>query len=180
MNNCNTNFLSPTGFILTLPGFKEVSFQCTSVNLPGISMGSPNQGTPFNDISLVGDKLQYEDLEVTFLVDEDCVNYSLIHNWMVGITYPQKSTQWRDFVEHMKEKDFQNEGNYEQIDVYLSILNSNYNTTFKIVYTDAFPVALSPLEFTTEASDIQYLSATARFRYTYFKITDRSNNQKTL
>lgn len=181
MSHCNTNFLSPSGFILTLPGFDEIAFQCTTVNLPGISMNGPMQATPYNDFQLTGDTLNYEDLELSFLVDEDCVNYSLIHNWMVGITYPQKSDQWRNFVEKMKNKDFVVEDeSIEQIDLFLTVLNSNYNETFKMHFVDAFPISLTPLQFSTEETDIQYLKATVRFKYLYFKITDPENIEKTI
>lgn len=182
MANCNTNFLSPSGFKLTVAGFKEIAFQCTNVTIPGISTGNATQATPFNDIAIVGDKLQYEDLEITFLIDEDFLNYSLIHNWLVGMTYPQKSTQWRDFVQEMTDKDFKRRYDdfIEQIDIYLDILNSNYNTTFKAHFVDAFPVSITPVEFSTELSDIQYLTATARFKYTYFKLLDSFDKPKTL
>jgi hypothetical protein len=181
MTICNENFLSPTGFKLVVPGFTSIGFQCTSVNIPGISMGGPNQATPYNDFQLTGDKLTYEEFVVRFLIDEDCINYSLIHNWMVGITYPQKGSQWRDFVNEMKDKDFQvNDDFLDQTDLYLHILNSNYNTSFKVYFVDSFPVALTPMEFSTDQNDVQYLSAEIRFRYTFFKLTDRFDKPLTL
>lgn len=144
-------------------------------------MGGPNQATPYNDFQLTGDKLTYEEFVVRFLIDEDCTNYSLIHNWMVGITYPQKANQWREFVNDMKDKDFQVSDEFlDQTDLHLFILNSNYNTSFKVHFTDAFPVALTPMEYFTDATDIQYLSAEIRFRYTYFKLLNRFDKPLTL
>lgn len=181
MTICNENLLSPTGFKLVVPGFTSIGFQCTNVNIPGISMGGPQQATPYNDFQLTGDKLNYDDFTATFLIDEECINYSLIHNWMVGITYPQKANQWRDLIQDMKDKDFQNdENNLDQMDLYLFILNSNYNTAFKIHLVDAFPTALTPMEYTTEATDIQYLSAQVTFKYTYFKLLDKFDKPLTL
>ena len=180
MTLCNENFLSPSGFKLVIPGFDSIGFQCTSANVPGISMGGPTQATPYNDFQLTGDKLNYEDFSVTFLINEDCKNYSLIHNWLVGITYPQKSNQWRDFVEQMKDKDFQNEGNLEQIDIFLHILNSNYNVGYKVQFFDAFPVSISSMEYSTELSDIEYLKAEVTFKYTYFKLLDIYDKPLTL
>jgi len=181
MSNCNVNFLSPAAFILTIPGFDEIAFQCSSANLPGVSMGGPTQATPYNDFQLGGDKLNYDDLELTFFVDEECNNYSLIHNWMVGITYPQKSTQWREFVNRMKNREFVVEDeNLETVDMYLTVCNSNFNENFKMHFVDAFPTSLSTLEFDTSLSDIQYLTATVRFKYTYFTITDMRDKEKTI
>lgn len=180
MTQCNDNFLSPTGFILDIPGFSSIGFHCVSANIPGISMGGPQQATPFNDFQLSADKLSYDNLTVRFLVDEYCANYALIHNWMVGITYPQKSTQWRDFVNEMIDKKFADVWNIDQVDITLTVLTSNYNPGFKIQYVDAFPVALTPVQFTTEDNDINYLKATATFQYMYYKITDTFDKQLTL
>lgn len=184
MTLCNENFLSPTGFKLVIPGFESIGFQCTSVNLPGVSMGGPMQATPYNDFQLAGDKLNYEDLTVTFLIDESCTNYSLIHNWMVGMTYPQKSTQWRDFAEQMKNKDYQikqsSEEFLDQVDVYLHILSSNFNVSTKVHFYNAFPVALTPMEYSSDSTDIEYLKATITFKYTYFKLLDNEDKQLTL
>ena len=80
MTLCNENFLSPSGFKLVVPGFSSIGFQCTTANVPGISMGGPTQATPYNDFQLTGDKLNYEDFNITFLINEDCQNYALIHN----------------------------------------------------------------------------------------------------
>jgi hypothetical protein len=180
MTLCNENFLSPSGFRLDIPGFKSIGFQCTNANVPGISMNGPTQATPYNDFQLAGDKLNYESLVLTFLIDEDCLNYSLIHNWMVGITYPQKSDQWYEFAEQMRDKDFENSSQLDQIDLYLNILSSNFNTAFKLHFYDAFPVRLNSLEFNTDITDIQYLKAEVEFKYTYYKLTNSNDKQLTL
>ena len=178
-SNCNTNFLAPTGFQLDIPGFNSVSFQCVSANIPGVTMGGPTQATPLNDFQLSGDKLSYETLTVRFLVDEDCKNYSLIHNWMVGITYPQKEDQWYTFADAMRDRDFKDD-DLDTIDLYLRILTSNFNTSFKCQFVDAAPISISTLEFSTDQNDLQYLIAEATFRYTYFKLTNSTDKELTL
>ena len=180
MTLCNENFLSPSGFKLVIPGFSSIGFQCTTASVPGVSMGGPTQATPYNDFQLTGDKLNYEDFNITFLINEDCQNYALIHNWLIGITYPQKSNQWREFVDQMKDKDFQNDNNLEQLDIFLYVLNSNYNTAYKVHFFDAFPVSISSMEYSTELTDIEYLKAAVTFKYTYFKLLDASDRPLTL
>lgn len=99
---------------------------------------------------------------------------------MVGITYPQKSEQWYEFAEQMRDKDFENFSQLDQIDLYLNILSSNFNTAFKLHFYDAFPVRLNSLEFNTDISDIQYLKAEVEFKYTYYKLTNSNDKQLTL
>jgi hypothetical protein len=179
-NNCNNNFLSPTGFRLDFPGFDQVGFTCTEATLPGISMGGPTQATPLNDFMLTGDKLNYQNLVVKFLIDEDLTNYSMLHNWMVGITYPQYLKQWQELAESLKAKDFTEANNYEQLDCVLSILNSNYNTITTVKYVSAFPVDLTGVTFSTEQTDVVYATATATFAYNYYEIQNKNGTRITL
>lgn len=175
----NTNFLAPVAFQLDIPLFKEVSFQCNSANIPGISMGGPQQATMFNDFQLSGDKLNYEDFQVTILIDEDLRNYSIIHNWMTGITYPQKSGQWREFADKMVEKEHKGP-DYDRLDLTLRILNSSFNTQTVVKIYDAFPVGITSLPFSVDTNDIQYLTADITFKYTYFKLLDKNDKELTL
>jgi len=175
----NTNFLAPVAFQLDIPLFKEVSFQCNSANIPGISMGGPQQATPFNDFQLSGDKLNYEDFQVTVLVDEDLRNYSIIHNWMTGITYPHKADQWREFANAMVAKEHKGP-DYDRLDLTLRILNSSFNTQTVVKIYDAFPVGITSLPFSVDTNDIQYLTADITFKYTYFKLLDKNDKELTL
>lgn len=179
-HNCNNNFLSPAGFRLDFPGFESIGFTCTESTLPGISMGGPIQATPLNDFQLTGDKLTYQNLTVKFLIDEDLSNYTMIHNWMVGITYPQYLEQWQELAKSLKAKEFTEVNNYEQLDCVLSILNSNYNTIATVKYISAFPVDLTGITFSTEQTDIVYATATATFAYTYYEIGNKNGRRITL
>jgi len=67
----NTNFLQSTKFVLTFPRISNTQFFCQEVNLPGVSTSEIPQTTPFVDLYRPGDKLVYEPLNVTFIVNED-------------------------------------------------------------------------------------------------------------
>ena len=45
----------------------------------------------------MGDELTYENLEITFLVDEKLENYIELHNWLVGIGFPDNRNQFTNF-----------------------------------------------------------------------------------
>ena len=68
----------------------------------------------------------------------------------------------------------------EDFDLYLRILTSNFNTSFKCQFVDAAPISLSTLEFSTDQTDVQYLIAEATFRYVYFKLTNKNDTELTL
>ena len=56
-------------------------------NLPGITLSEAIQNTPFKDISMPGNKLEYEDLSVTFIVDEYLENYTSMHEWLTAFGF---------------------------------------------------------------------------------------------
>ena len=78
------DYASPTQFRFGIHQLPKVEFFGTAVNLPGISLGSIQQPTPFKNIPIMGDKLEYENLTLTFIVDEYLENYISLHNWMTG------------------------------------------------------------------------------------------------
>ena len=64
------DYASPTQFKFQIAKLPKVEFFATAVNLPGISLSSIKQQTPLADIPLPGEKITFQDLELTFLVDE--------------------------------------------------------------------------------------------------------------
>ena len=45
----------------------------------------------------MGDDLTFDNLEITFLVDEKLENYRELHQWLVGIGFPKSRTQFSSF-----------------------------------------------------------------------------------
>ena len=84
----NRNFLSPTGFKFTLSRAPKVAFFSNSANIPGLNFGVAIQPTYLKDIPTPGDKIEFEDFTLRFLVDEDLSNYMQIQNWIRGLGYP--------------------------------------------------------------------------------------------
>ena len=78
----NRNFLSPVGFKFTLAKEPKVSFFSNAATIPDITLGTAVQPSYLKDIETPGDKLQYSDFTLRFLVDESLENYMKIHNWV--------------------------------------------------------------------------------------------------
>ena len=81
----NRNFLAPTGFKFSLKRSPGVAFFCNQANIPSLDLGIATQPTYLKDIDVPGDKIQFGDLTLRFLVDEDLVNYMEIQNWIRGL-----------------------------------------------------------------------------------------------
>ena len=79
----NRNFLSPVGFKFTLRRAPGVAFFCNEANIPDMTLGEAIQPTYLRDIPTPGDKIQFGDLSLRFLVDEDLTNYMEIQTGFV-------------------------------------------------------------------------------------------------
>ena len=158
----NKNMLSGLGFTFNLKRSPGVNFFCSSVNVPGLSGNAPRVATPFTPIFRAYDKLEYNELQVTFKVDEDMGNFLEIFDWMVGLGFPA------DFDQRKNLESPQQAGLYS--DGQVVIQSSKRNTNLELNFVDLLPVSLSDLQLTSQNQDVDYLECTATFRYTYYTL----------
>ena len=93
----NRNFLSPVGFQFDLELFSGVDFFCQSVNVPDITMTVAEIPNKFRSIPIAGSGgVQFGDLNVTFLIDEDLKNYMSIQNWIMEFGLTEGHSSWLD------------------------------------------------------------------------------------
>jgi hypothetical protein len=140
--------------------------------------------TPYKDIPIIGDKLTFENLSVSFIVDEYLENYISIHNWLIGIGFPQNRTQFTNYRSTTSNTPTAGAGGNTDIgkvgkptadrsfysDATLTILSNKNNPIVEIRYSDMFPVSLSGLDYSQQSTDVQYLTATIDFRYKLYEI----------
>ena len=163
----NRNFLSPVGFKFTLSKEPKVSFFCNSARIPEITLSLAQQPSYLKDLDVPGGKVQYGDLSLRFLVDEDMENYMAIHNWITGLGFPETTEQYANLI--TDENGLQDPLRAFS-DGSLYILDSNYNTTSIVKFKDLFPVSLTSLDFDATQTDIQYFTADVSFKYTVYTI----------
>ena len=163
----NRNFLSPIGFQFSLNKTPKVTFFSNSARIPDISLGTAIQPVYLKDIDVPGDKLQYGDFNLRFLVDENLTNYMAIHNWLTGLGYPESTKEFKDAT-----TDADGLRDREEVfsDGSLSILNSNFRQVAVVKFKDLFPVFLTSLEFEATDTDVNYFTAEVTFKYTIYEI----------
>ena len=173
----NRNFLSPLGFKFTLNRAPKVAFFGNSANIPSMTLGVAVQTNYLKDIDTPGDKIVFEDFSLRFLVDENLENYMLIQNWIRGLGFPERISQFgeleqRGLVQGNYVKDRQN----VYSDGTLQVLTSSQIPNFQVNFQDLFPYNLSTLTFDATDTDIQYFTADVSFKYTIYNIVDLSGN----
>jgi hypothetical protein len=174
MTNCNwanqisnRNFLSVTGFKFTLARYPKVDFFSNSARIPQITLDVARQSSYLKDLDVPGEKLNYGDFTIKFVVDEDMENYIIIHDWLTGLGFPEITTQFKDLTTIENKRDMKAQFS----DGTLRVLNSNFKEVAKVKFLDLFPVSLSSLDFDASASDVQYFTAEVSFKYTVYQLT---------
>ena len=176
------DYASPTQFKFSIIKLPKVEYFCTAVNIPGITLGGTIvQPSPLKDIPIPGEKLTYEPLQMTFLVDENLENFQEIHGWLVGLGFPRDHSEFRDLVSSgndrfpAKNQSISNEigkvkygspnvgGTYS--DATLTILSSKNNSELEVRFRNMFPTGLTGLQYNQQAADVDYLTATVSFEY---------------
>ena len=169
----NRNFLAPTGFKFQLNRTPKVTYFGNAVNIPSITLGVAEQPSYLRDIPLPGEKLDFSDFSLRFLVDEGLENYMEIQNWMRGLGFPESLKEIYDFQNGNPDL---SQPNKSQLNLYsdgtLTILNSNNIPKFKLVFENLFPINLTTLEFDATQTDLEYFTAEVTFKYTIYNIRD--------
>lgn len=177
------DYAAPTQFKFGIHQLPKVEFFVTSTNLPDISLAAGSFTTPFKDIPVPGEKLNYGDLNVGFLVDEYLENYISLHNWITGLGFPEKRGQFSKFRDVTSNTPgggttpspdligpaVPDKATYS--DAYLMILSNKNNPIVQIDFQDVFPTNLSGLSYNQQETDTEYMSCSATFAYKMFTIT---------
>lgn len=170
------NYLRPNAFRFTIKDLPGVAFTCQSANLPSLALGFAIQPTPFLDIPTVGDKNEFGEFTIRFLISEDMSNYIELYDWLVAIGFPNDYSQYRNFTgERLNRFPFVKDSRGTPISVAysdgtLTILDSNNNPKTNIRFRGMFPVSVEALDFDITSSSVEYFVGIASFRYKSFEI----------
>ena len=176
------DYASPTQFKFGIHQLPLVEFFTVSANIPSVSVGVATIETPFKDIPLMGDKMEFDNLTITFIVDEYLENYITLHNWIRGIGFPTERKEFRSFRDVTSNTPaggktpsvdlvgaaVSDKAMYS--DAYLMVLSNKNNPIIEIDFQNLFPVSLGALEFTQTATDVEYMTVDAEFAYEIYDI----------
>ena len=91
MTTINKSILNKNNFRLLIDKIPTVEYYVKTVNIPGLQFSEVAQPAGIGlDAFFPGDKVAFDTLDVTFLVDEDLENFKEVYDWMdsiVPLTY---------------------------------------------------------------------------------------------
>jgi hypothetical protein len=161
MSHCSDqNYLATNFFKLVFPEIPGVEYFAQSVNLPSLTI-SPLElpvaqlGVPIR--TPVG-RYFYENMSISFLVDEHLENWLEVYNWMRTCSTAEDTPgEWTGHKDIFK-------------DATLQIMDGSYNPIRTVVFKDMFPVGISGIQFSSVVVDTEPVIATATFSYTSYSI----------
>jgi len=123
--------------------------------------------TRFRSLPIIpGGGVEFGDLTVEFIVDEDLNNYYSIHKWI------------RDNGRSDDDANTPAKEEYSQAE--LHIVTSQYNPAFIVAFTNIFPISLTSLNFDATMSDVEYITAQVTFKHQKHSILTKDMKPITL
>ena len=174
------DYADPTKFKFQTTKLPRVEFNCIQANIPGITLTEIQQPTRLIPIKIPGNDLTFENLNITFIVDEDLTNYRSVHDWMAGLSQMDSDEKYRALISDGQDRMPRSQQNNSTdagrvtsatndgaiyTDSKLIILSARNTPLVELTFTDCYPLSLSALEYNQNATDVEYLQATVSFGY---------------
>jgi hypothetical protein len=119
-------------------------------------MGEVQMPTPFVPIKHPT-KLDFDELSITFIVDESLTNWREIFNWMRSMTNVENYTEYQNSLTHFASGT-------------LIILNSAKQPKLNVRFDGLYPRTLGSIDFTSTVVDPEPFQCTATFAYRSYNI----------
>lgn len=126
------NLLGSNKFKFSIVGsrFKNNDFEpmIYSINIPGINLGNLLQPTTIRGLNRPGDSLEFNDLNITFLLQENLSDWLTMFNWIIDCRNPTRE-------------------NIEEIytDGILTILTNKNNPSIIFTFERMYPYVISDI-----------------------------------
>lgn len=153
----DNNFSQVNRFEMVFSVLPNVTYTLNEVNLPGISMNNPIVPTVLNNTFQAADSATFDQLNISFLVQEDFANYFELHDWMRAISFPDSFEDRKNLVR------FEGDNSYG----FLTINNSYNKPLYRFHFYNIIPNTLTGLNLVS--ADAIELMASATFNYTIFR-----------
>jgi hypothetical protein len=170
----STNTLYGNHYKFAIERLPDLTFFVQSVSSPSVSGGIALQVNPFSTIHHPGERLNFGQFTVTYLVDAHFKNYFSLYYWMKGYGFPhsfeevqQFRTKQQSLVPNLSAKPI----DLEKTRAVLSILTPDTSSIVAELHIDeVFPVELSSLSFLTTDADAPVLTTSCTFSCSSFEV----------
>jgi hypothetical protein len=152
----NTSFLQPNKFSFEIPSLPFLRYFGQDVTLPSVSTNAVDQPSPFAMMKRHGDRLNFDQLTCTILLDEDMRSWEETYNWLRSLTKPDNYGEYVRFLNPTKSP-------YH--DAILTINTNSHNPNLRFKFTNVHPVSLGAVHFSHRQTADEVLVADIVFSY---------------
>lgn len=167
-NPTNLDLLQSTKFRLIFNNLPGITYFCQNINIPGVSLSEIPRHTPFIDLYVPGEKLVYDTLNITFLVDEEMRTWEQLHDWLRALTFPTDFNEYAQLPKITNRSYPKQQPQYS--DASFTVHTNKNNPNIRFQFKDLFPTTLSPILLNASDTADNIITADATFRFSYYNI----------
>lgn len=158
----NTSILQSTKFTFIIPDKPFLKYFCQTIYIPSVSTTEIVVPTPFSNTYRHGDKLNFEPITITALMDEDLRVWQETYNWLKSLTRPSS------YEEYARKDKMDKTEIY--FDGFLTINTNANKPNLRIKFHNCHPTSIGMVNFDTKVDADVIPTADFTFRYDLFEI----------
>lgn len=158
----NTSMLQSTKFTFVIPDLPFLRYFCQSVQMPAVSATELVQETPFLTLYRHAERLRYDPLTITAIIDEDLRIWEETYRWLEALTRPKSFEQ---YPRKGRQDDTQ-----LYYDGFLTTSTNANNPNIRVKFLNVHPTGIGNIQFDTKVDADTILTADFTFRYDSFEI----------
>lgn len=155
------NTAKSTSFIGVMGYDRYLTYTIQSTNLGGVSLQPAEMPARFSNIPFPGDKAQFGDLAIQFLLDENLSQWVTLNKWMFQLTQGIKDSEGNDLISYVE----------------ITVLNRQNAPTLRIRYNNAHVIDIGDIEYNIIGEE-ETLVSTATFTYSHYTIIDTTTGEE--
>lgn len=159
----NTSILQLTKFTFIIPDKPFLKYFCQTVQIPSVSTNEIEVPTPFSATYRHGEKLRYDPLTITAMMDEDLRVWQETYDWLKSLTRP---TSFEEYPRQSKREIYKP----LYFDGYLTVNTNANNPNLRVKFHNCHPASIGMVSFDTKVDADSIPTADFTFRYDYFEI----------
>ena len=158
----NTSILQSTKFTFIIPDKPFLKYFCQTATIPGVSTTEIAVPTQHSITYRHGEKLVFDALTISALMDEDLRVWQETYNWLKGLTRPTSFEEYpRKTIKDRTPLYF---------DGFLTVNTNSNNPNIRFKFKDCHPTMIGNINFDTKVNADVIPTADFTFRYDYYEI----------
>ena len=143
-----------TNYQIYINQFPNLQFYVTDSFVTSVNLGNFDVPSNSLDIQMSDNKINFDPVTLSFIVDEYFRSYIDIYQWMMNMANPADSLREPDAVVNPQ-------------DIHMKILDNNKQPIITFKYISARPIGLDQIVFDTQDENNTVLTSAATFVFDY-------------